>query len=745
MIDQKDLEQALRSGEYLGHADASLEDREIDASLLRRTLINYTGSIDPRGLRMRNIGIQGDLDLSGTVLPFAIQMVGCNFSSGINLENATTGGLSFAGSNFHGLNLASIRASATVNLVGIFCKGMLLAGRSRIDGRLALDGSVFDSEAESILLDGARILGGLTLNGSRIRGEVRAVGSYIDGILSLQDCVIENITEDAVCLDRARITGSILARNLGLTGAFKARSMVVDGSLNLSNAVITSARDAVSISQSRVGQGADLTHMSIVGDVNVSGVQVGAYLSFRESVFTAASEVAVSLSRASIDGRLDLTEVVMNGALLASGIQVEDLLLIRGATLVSQSDFAMVLDGAAVRGGMLVADSSCKGGIRAIGTSFGRTVEFRQVDLFSEEGIAFDDTTIGGDFSLVDCKIVGEFRALNAQVRGQLRIRRSALSSKTDDALSLNAATVSDLVVLEAVSAVGSVQLVGLTCNSGLILAGISVASPDAVALSLEDVNLGSLKMIMVDLQDHGLDLNGAQIKHLKLADGEGMTLPPLVDAQGISIGGWSGALAADRKLARAWLDTLSTHDNNVKRAFQGQPWRELARLYKDSGRPEDARWLQFWAARRLTSSSSIRSKVGRAPYALLVGYGFYPLLVVPWLLLAWLCVFGLVYGHQDAFTPTAASASTVRAEINGRMELVRVTGATAEPPGYPRLRASIIALETAVPAVSAGQNAAWRVTGNSWLPLLLAAFRAFGWLLTALLLAGLTGILRKD
>lgn len=41
--------------------------------------------------------------------------------------------------------------------------------------------------------------------------------------------------------------------------------------------------------------------------------------------------------------------------------------------------------------------------------------------------------------------------------------------------------------------------------------------------------------------------------------------------------------------------------------------------------------------------------------------------------------------------------------------------------------------------------SAAWRVTGDAWLPLLLASLNAFAWLLTALLLASIAGLLRKD
>jgi hypothetical protein len=41
------------------------------------------------------------------------------------------------------------------------------------------------------------------------------------------------------------------------------------------------------------------------------------------------------------------------------------------------------------------------------------------------------------------------------------------------------------------------------------------------------------------------------------------------------------------------------------------------------------------------------------------------------------------------------------------------------------------------------GQATAWRPTTN-WVAYVLTSLKAFGWLLTALLLAGVTGLLRK-
>lgn len=47
------------------------------------------------------------------------------------------------------------------------------------------------------------------------------------------------------------------------------------------------------------------------------------------------------------------------------------------------------------------------------------------------------------------------------------------------------------------------------------------------------------------------------------------------------------------------------------------------------------------------------------------------------------------------------------------------------------------------LPTPGAFQTSAW-APATGWLAFLLAALKAFGWLMTVLLLAGLTGLLRK-
>ena len=75
---------------------------------------------------------------------------------------------------------------------------------------------------------------------------------------------------------------------------------------------------------------------------------------------------------------------------------------------------------------------------------------------------------------------------------------------------------------------------------------------------------------------------------------------------------------------------------------------------------------------------------------------------------------------------------------------LTPITGATNSRviAPYPGLQPVLYALETVVPPASAVQAAPWVPTG--WIVWWLTLFKGMGWVLTVLLLAGITGILRK-
>lgn len=75
------------------------------------------------------------------------------------------------------------------------------------------------------------------------------------------------------------------------------------------------------------------------------------------------------------------------------------------------------------------------------------------------------------------------------------------------------------------------------------------------------------------------------------------------------------------------------------------------------------------------------------------------------------------------------------------------ITGATSPSElasNYPPFSPPLYALDSALPSTTGGQTGAWRLTSTGWIPVVLNILKIIAWISSALLLAGVTGLLRK-
>jgi hypothetical protein len=141
-----------------------------------------------------------------------------------------------------------------------------------------------------------------------------------------------------------------------------------------------------------------------------------------------------------------------------------------------------------------------------------------------------------------------------------------------------------------------------------------------------------------------------------------------------------------------------------------------------------------------------------RYVYGALVGYGYYPLVAAVWLILALVVTIGVVTTHGEDFAPTASNKAAWKITPAPGDWVPPITGGT---PCYQLkdpstcLNPVLWSFDNVLPGTLAtGQAAQWTANGaqglNQWLPYTLGALKLFSWILVALLLAGVTGLLRK-
>jgi uncharacterized protein YjbI with pentapeptide repeats len=505
----------------------------------------------------------------------------------------------------------------------------------------------------------------------------------------------------------------------------------------------------LSLRSAQVAGDCRLAGLCSSGVVDARGIRVGGELDLTEAKLSNPGGRSLMLSGAEITGDASFKRLEAAGQVRALGAKFNAQLILTGAKLTTPNGTALGLDGAKISGGAFLNELEATGEVRALGANFDAPLVLTGAKLSNPNGnaLSLDTAKISGGVFLSELEATGEVRATGVDIDGQLVLTGAKLTNPNGNALSLDTAKISGDVFLHKLDAVGTVRAIGADMDGLLGLLAVKLTNANRNALDLSGAALGRVLLDDAFTIEGRINLSFVSIRVLSVgAKKPTQGLPPLSGANGWTVGTVHGFLRTDCSSARDWLDTVDRRPSaGGRKEFVAQPWKELAKIYDQIGQPEDGRRLRYWAARRTTQVAPWTSKVVRWPYAALVGYGYYPALILGWLAALWACALVLCCLNAGAFTPTEFRAATITVVTQGQSEQVRVTGATAAPPNYPNFNAGLFALDTAIPAASTGQATAWRITENTWLPLILAGIKGFAWVLAALLLAGITGLLRKD
>jgi hypothetical protein len=189
---------------------------------------------------------------------------------------------------------------------------------------------------------------------------------------------------------------------------------------------------------------------------------------------------------------------------------------------------------------------------------------------------------------------------------------------------------------------------------------------------------------------------------------------------------------------------------------FRPKPYQQLAKVLRESGHEAAAKRILIakeWA-RRKSGGLWWGARVWNWLLYLTIGYGYRPYLALSWAVL-WVVLGGILFGvgyQKEIVIPAKAEAYDPSKKIR------------QEPAFYPAFRPLLYSLDTFVPIINFGQKDYWgpQVTCNrSWLKggnltrLCVCGTRALylyrwvhigvGWMLITLVVAGFTGLVRKE
>ena len=562
----------------------------------------------------------------------------------------------------------------------------------------------------------------------------------------------------------ARITGAVDLENLSISFPLHLTHCLFDSDIDLSGCVVTELNlegchtQAVLLYFATVSGSLHAPGLQAAGEVNAHGAHIGGQVNLSGARLRNAQGNALDLENATIGGGVFAhSNFVATGMVRAIGTTIGGQLNLGSATIYRCGKQALVLDNANVGGDILASNKfTVSGCIHAVGVHVAGQLDLTGATVTNpgQESVVLDNADIAASLHATNLRASGTVRALGAKIRGELHLdgaqitsprRRTAHGSEIEPAaLNLDTAAINrGTFMRDGFRAEGRVRLHHATIGGQLVVATPSAKDAITQVFSAENATIEQL-VIGPPSFDGTLNLMRATVGDI-VTPGDGLPSKQLM-ATGWQVEDVHGAVRTDRGTVSKWLQT---DPSEVKAT---QPWHALAAVYDRNGDPAGAKWLRFAAANQATRQSRWYTKIGRAAYLLLVGYGYYPLVAGIWLI-AVVALGCLLVGvnHDDIVStkPVAAqavaTADAPTAHNTAPPEPITAKARCQDHPTYPCFNTFTYMLATLVPfAATASSDWAIRSDGTSWLTIGIPVLKISAWALAALLGAGVTGVLRK-
>jgi hypothetical protein len=679
---------------------------------------------------------EGEVKLVGAKIYGTLECRGGIFANPNSLEpalNAT--GLEVVGNM---LLHYGFEAYGMVSLVGATIRGNL-----ECDQGLFINKGEVAFNAERLNVDGDVFLckgswgrdKGVEEEGFRSEGEVKLVGAKICGTLECRGGIFSNSNslEPALNAKSLDVGGNILLHN-----GFKAQGMVslvgatIAGNLECKKGEFTNkGKVALDVERSKIG-----------GDVFLCEESWGEGENLPVKGFTAEGEV--KLVRAVIKGDLNC----IGGKFCNSK---------EGDTKESdqKAKCALRANGLNIKGSVFLSEGSrVNGKVDLVGATIGGNLECNSGEFMNRGDVALDAerVKVGGDVLLCDgCwhrkkpisarrfKAMGKIKLIGATIGGTVKCKGASFVSKERKSISCE------------------VSLYGATINRDLVWTNI--VSPEQAKLDLRFAKVVKLSDDEDSWPDPGnLLLDGLVYDEIDF-DGPQSTQPPVTRLS--SLGFW-GVLVTLWKQLVVLLRGDTKEEYRIEwlrlqgNEFHHQPYEQLVTILRRNGRDNDARTVliaKAWDRARLTHMPFF-SRYWHWFLGKTIGYGYRPwrALKISIVIVALGAVIFSIGREKEIVKPTKVveyvSAADTKDEIVAHQD-------------YPEFNALVYSLDLFVPLVDLRQAAYWLPGAKPderpdesekfRMPIDVRLLRVYmwihiiaGWILTTLLFAGLSGLVKR-
>lgn len=652
----------------------------VPGAAIRDALMDRRLQAHPRGLQIYGAYITGTLDLTQSDVPCPLTVIASRF------EEAPL----FACAQFPSLNLSETTSP-----------GLYASELRTSRGGVALSGIDYQGRID---LSGATIEGQLLMSGARLRHD--EVGP-------------------AFVLNSASVKFDVICDNLVVEGESRLDAVEVGGMLQINEARLGNGTGAaLSMEHAKIHGNVLADRLQTDGTTRLSGMNVDGVLYLNNALLCCTDGFALAGDQLHVGLGMDADSLRAVGSIMMNRLEVGGMLNISNAHLEAGSDGAAFrVQWASIAGVVSAKNMQTSGELDFRGSTIGGPLLLENASLDSHGGVAMrmDNCTVGVGILGNRLETSGDFQLGGARVNGDVELNGAALANPKGQAFSARNTEIQGGFFARDVDVTGTIMMKGIRVGGApLDLSGAHVRDSGAVALDLESAQLHSLWLRnMSHSWDGGLSLVRARIGDLVVDETHAVggfwdNRGPAVDASGWNLEEVSGFLREDPRTFTSWLGRSN--------AFVAQPLMQVAAFYDRSGEPEHARTVRV--AIEEIATKRVRSRahrvLRRTLYGATVGYGYHPFRALLWILVIALLAGGTAYLWPEGFQVSENDAES-----------------------GPSIRPVMVALQTILPAAALSLPYSVEPV-DTLLQIWLTALRTSAWLLLALFLGGVTGLLRR-
>ena len=722
----------------------------IRATLLRWLLADPDVSADHRGLSLRGVVVTGLLDLSRCRIATALAMHNCRIDTGLDLRETELRALDLRGCVCGRIDAEGLTVTATARLDGVLVERGVDLKHATIGGNLTcMNAHLTAANGVALAADQITVGGDVALDDMTAFGRIAIAGATVSGDLGIPGARLRHRRERALNADRISVGGHVNLASMRAAGQVSLRGARVGGSIEAGGSVFVN-RDGDSLTLYRAEIGGNVLlndRFGARGQVNLLGASVNGVLLCSRARMQNRGGCALRLDSASIDddvflfdgfraeGRVDLTRAKLGGSLRCDGGA-----FINGTSTALHAvdlhiDGNAALDHARFVGEVCLYALTAHGDVQAQGARFLNR---------SRQALNLERAQIGGGLFLNNgCRVYGLVRAVGARVR-MISAESATFRNRSGGGLEAVALFAPFLEVTT-----GAYFGNGFRTNAGVMLDNCRIdgdlsffrcvfrgdAANGLVARTARiggefnwcELETGPLTELNLSSSSVGLFVDNVR----------SWPAPGHLHIDGLT---YHGIAPDDGAIRERWLGRLPEHQ------FLSQPYEQLASVLRACGRERHA--IRIGMAKQ--DARRRRGKLGMLPRAwatilkVTIGYGYKPQRALFWSLLFIVAgALAFAAGHRAGLMiPEEGSADP----------------AATLPASQPTFSALGYSLDVFLPIVDLNLASRWQpserttcqfaqreVACGRWLGILTRIQILFGWLLTTLAVAGVSGLIRRD